>query len=223
LSNHPLLEALAAMRRPLLVSTGMSDLAEIDEAVRLVRAAGTSKLSVLQCTSLYPAPPDTLNLASIRTLAERYDTVAGFSDHSLGIEAAGFAVAAGAKIIEKHYTFDSRRMGWDHAVSLAETDFRRMVKTVRFAETCLGSESKPMSDAQRAVASRAQRYIVARHDIAEGAPISLDDLLFWRLQEWREAIPATQYRNVVQRRAARAIRRHTTLSPMDFGKAGDDR
>lgn len=216
LSNHPLLEALSGMGRPVLISTGMSDLAEIDEAVRLARAAGADRLSVMQCTSLYPAPPESLNLASIRTLAERYGAVAGFSDHSLGIEASVLAVAAGANILEKHYTFDKSREGLDHAVSVEEPELRQMVDAIRRAEACLGSADKPLSEDQRAVASRARRYIVVRRDIAAGAPISVEDLLFWRLQEAQDAFPATEYKKVIQRTAARAICRYKPISPLDL-------
>ncbi|MBT3400898.1 MAG: pseudaminic acid synthase [Rhodospirillaceae bacterium] len=216
LSNHPLLEALCAMGRPVLLSTGMSDLEEVDEAVRLARMAGADRLSVLQCTSLYPAPPESLNLASIRTLADRFDTVAGFSDHSLGIDACVLAVAAGAKIIEKHFTFDSTRSGWDHPVSVEETEFRRMMEALRAAETCLGSAGKPLSPAQHQMAMGAQRYIVARHDIEAGAQIELSDLLFWRLQDADDAFPAKEYRNVVRSRAAHAISGYKPLSLGDI-------
>lgn len=216
LSNHPLLEALCGMGRPVLISTGLSDLTEIDEAVRLARAAGADRLSVMQCTSLYPAPPESLNLASIRTLAERYGAIAGFSDHSAGIEASVLAVAAGANIVEKHYSFDSSREGWDHVVSLEEPELCRMVAAIRHAETCMGSADKPLSEAQRALVSQVRRYIVARHDIAAGEMITLGDLLFWRLQEAQDALPATEYKKVIQHRAARAICRYNPLSPLDF-------
>ena len=205
LSNHPLLEALCAMGRPVLISTGLSDLDEVDEAVRLARAAGADRLSVLQCTSLYPAPPESLNLASIRTLAARYDTIPGYSDHALGIDACVRAVAAGAKIIEKHVTFDAGRDGWDHAVSVEEAELTRMVAAIRETEAQLGSPDKPLSPAQQQIARHARRYVVARHDIAAGAQIGLEDLLFWRLQEGHDAFPANEYKNVIERRAAHAI------------------
>lgn len=216
LSNHPLLEALCSMGRPVLISTGMSDLDEVDEAVRLARLAGADRLSVLQCTSLYPAPPESLNLASIQMLAARYDSVAGFSDHSLGIDACVLAVAAGAKIIEKHFTFDRKRSGWDHAVSLEEAEFRQMTEALRAAEVCLGSADKPLSAAQHEMAMGARRYIVARHDIAAGAQIELSDLLFWRLQDADDAFPAKAYRDVIQSRAAHAISGYKPISRRDI-------
>jgi N,N'-diacetyllegionaminate synthase len=221
LSNHPLLEALSAMKRPLLISTGMSDMPEIDTAVALARAAGASELSVMQCTSLYPAPPESLHLASIRTLAERFDAVAGFSDHSLGTEACVLAVAAGAKIIEKHFTFDAGREGWDHRVSLEEEAFARMVRDIRHAEDCLGEANKPLSSEQERVAKVARRYIVAKHPIAPGQRIALDDLLFWRLGETEGVYPAARYRDVVERRAARALESYQPLCHEDIEESGE--
>lgn len=216
LTHYPLLQAVSRMGRPLILSTGMSDLAETLEAVATARRAGAHELSVLQCTSLYPAPDEELHLAAIQTLARECRAVGGFSDHTDAAHAAPLAVAAGAKIIEKHFTFDQTRPGWDHHISLNEHDFRDMVAEIRRVETCLGSPAKGIGDAQAKVAASARRYAVAFRDIRAGAIISLDDLTFWRLQSTGTVIPAKQADSILGRRAAHDIARQMPIYESDL-------
>ena len=134
----PLVERIARTGKPVVMSTGMATLGEIDEAVRAARRAGASQLALLKCTSAYPAPPESMNLRSIPHLSEAFGVPAGLSDHTLGVAVPVAAVALGACLIEKHFTLSRATPGPDSAFSLEPDEFRAMVEAVRTAEKALG-------------------------------------------------------------------------------------
>lgn len=137
----PLLRKVASTGKPLIVSTGMATLAEVDEAVRTVRGAGGTQLALLKCTSAYPCTPDTMNLRTIPHLSEAFGVPVGLSDHSMEAAVPAVAVALGACIVEKHFTLDRAAGGPDSAFSLEPHEFRAMVNAVRVAEQALGGVS----------------------------------------------------------------------------------
>ncbi len=134
----PLLRRIAQTGKPVIMSTGMATLGEIDEAVQTLRAAGTTQLALLKCTSAYPSPPDAINLRTIPHLAQAFATPVGLSDHTLGTAVPVAAVALGACIIEKHFCLSRQEPGPDTAFSLEPAEFRQMVEAVRTAEAALG-------------------------------------------------------------------------------------
>jgi N-acetylneuraminate synthase len=134
----PLIEKVASTGKPLIISTGMATLEEIEEAVQAARAAGAWQISLLKCTSAYPAPPEEMNLRSIPHMAETFHVPVGLSDHSLGISASVAAVALGACIIEKHFTLSRDVAGPDTVFSLEPNEFKALVDAVRTAEKALG-------------------------------------------------------------------------------------
>lgn len=134
----PLLRRVARTGKPVIMSTGMATLAEIDEAVAALRAAGNQQLALLKCTSAYPAPPSEMNLRTIPHLAEAFDVPAGLSDHTLDVAVPVAAVALGACIIEKHLTLDRSEPGPDSGFSLEPHEFKAMVDAVRTTELALG-------------------------------------------------------------------------------------
>jgi pseudaminic acid synthase len=134
----PLIKKIARTGKPLIISTGMATLEEIDEAVQAARSAGGKEIALLKCTSAYPTSPDEMNLRTIPELGRRFDVPAGLSDHSMGIAAPIAAVALGACIIEKHLTFSRSQKGPDSAFSLEPNEFKSMVEAVRVAERSLG-------------------------------------------------------------------------------------
>lgn len=134
----PLLRKVAATGKPMIVSTGMATLAEIDELVQTIRAAGGEQLALLKCTSVYPAPPEEMNLRTIPHLAEAFGVPAGLSDHTLGSVVPVAAVSLGACIIEKHFTLSREFTGPDSAFSLEPEEFKAMVEGVRTAEKAMG-------------------------------------------------------------------------------------
>lgn len=134
----PLLRRIAATGKPVIMSTGMATLAEIDEAVTTLRSAGNQQLALLKCTSSYPSPPEAMNLRTIPHLAAAFQTPVGLSDHTLGTTVPVAAVALGACIIEKHFTTSRAIPSADRAFSLEPHEFRAMVDAVRMTEKALG-------------------------------------------------------------------------------------
>ncbi len=155
LVDSELLRKVAATGKPVIMSTGMASLAEIDEAVRTLREAGCTELALLKCTSAYPSLPEDMNLRTIPHLADAFNVPVGLSDHTLGISVPVAAVALGACIIEKHLTFRRSDGGPDGAFSLEPEEFRVMVDAVRMAEKSLGVINYELSEKE--VSSRGFR------------------------------------------------------------------
>ena len=174
LVDTPLIQYVAAQGQPVIMSTGMGTLAEIEEAVRTVRGAG-APLALLKCTSAYPAPAGDMDLRTLQDLAGRFDVPVGLSDHTLGIEAAITAVALGARVIEKHFTLSRQRPGPDSAFSLEPAEFRQMVDAVRTTEAALGSvRYGPAPGEQASIAFRRSLFAVA--DIAAGELLTPENI-----------------------------------------------
>jgi N-acetylneuraminate synthase len=135
----PLIRRIARTGKPIIMSTGMATLDEIDEAVQAARDAGATQIALLKCTSAYPAPPEEMNLRTIPHLAEVFHVPVGLSDHTLGIAVPVAAAALGACIVEKHFTLSRSTPGPDSAFSLEPHEFKSMVRAVRAAEAALGT------------------------------------------------------------------------------------
>ena len=138
LVDIPLIQRMARTGKPLIMSTGMATLEEIEEAVQAARSAGATDIALMKCTSAYPALPDEMNLRTIPELSRRFDLPSGLSDHTLGIEVPIAAVALGASIVEKHLTLSRSEPGPDSAFSLEPLEFKAMVDAVRVTEKALG-------------------------------------------------------------------------------------
>ena len=204
----PLLRCIAATGKPVIMSTGMASLAEIDEAVRILREGGCTQLALLKCTSAYPAPPDSMHLRTIPHLAEAFGVPAGLSDHTLGTAVPVAAVALGACIIEKHFTLSRAEGGPDAAFSLEPDEFSEMVSAVRTAEAALGQVNYTVSDKERQSRVFRRSLFVVR-DMEQGEAFTPDNV--------RSIRPGyglhTRYHDaVLGRRAVRDIARGTPLS-----------
>lgn len=180
LTNLPLLRHAARKRKPLILSTGMSTLEEVSDAVGTVREAGCREIVLLHCVSSYPAAPQDANLRAMETLRRTFDVPAGFSDHTGGIEVALGAVALGALVIEKHFTLDRCSAGPDHKASLEPPELTALIRGIRTVELALGSGRKGPVPAEEETARVARRSIVAAEDIPSGARISDKFLAFKR-------------------------------------------
>jgi len=145
----PLIRGVAQTGKPMIVSTGMATLEEIDEAVRMIREAGNNQITLLKCTSTYPSKPEDMNLLTIPHLADAFDLPAGLSDHTLGTTVPIAAVALGACIIEKHLTLSRSIAGPDSAFSLEPHEFKAMVEAVRITEKALGRVRYGASDNEK--------------------------------------------------------------------------
>jgi len=179
----PLLTHAARLGKPILLSTGMATLAEVKTAVQTIEAHGASatplaeRLALLHCVSLYPTPLPAANLRTIVTLRETFGLPVGYSDHTLGIEAAIVALSLGARVIEKHFTLDKRRTTFrDHALSADPDDLRRLAAVIHQYEAALGTGDKqPLAD-ELAMAAVARRSVVAARDLPAGTQLTAADL-----------------------------------------------
>ena len=180
LTTTPILRHLARKGRPVVLSTGMAEEAEIGEAVAALRESGCADLVLLQCTSLYPAPEALLNLAAIPWLRARFGAPSGFSDHSAGTRAAMLSVAYGAVMVEKHFTLDPTRDGFDHRLSLDPAEFARMVADIRAATAMAGKAGRTLSPAERDMRRWAHRVLVAATDVPAGAVLGPENVTYRR-------------------------------------------
>jgi len=170
----PFLEYIGSKHRPVIVSTGMADLEEIGEALGALRKGGATEAALLQCASLYPAPPTVMNLRAIDTMREKFRVPVGLSDHTLGIHIAVAAVARGASIIEKHVTLDRSRTGPDHPFAIEPPELRELVQRVRDVEDALGDGQKagPSTEEASEMYTKARRSVVAAVTIPAGTAIT---------------------------------------------------
>ena len=211
MSCTPIVDETCRLGRPVLISTGMSDDSAIDAAVGLADSRGC-RAGLFQCTSEYPCPPEHLNLSTIRALEQRHGLPVGFSDHSSGIAMAPLAVAAGARLIEKHVTFDKTRQGFDHPISLSADEFATMVAAVRLAEIVLGQPEKIADKSVQQQAKRYQRRLAAAHDLTAGHRLSLEDFLFMRFSAESDAIAAGETDKVIGRELNRPCAKGAGIS-----------
>jgi len=181
LTNSPLLRAIAEKSRPMIVSTGMSTLGEIETAIAAIEAMDNHYYALLHCVSLYPTPINLANLRAIDTLSRVFGKVTGFSDHTQSaVVVPTAAVTLGASIIEKHLTLDRTMEGPDHAASLNPEEFARMVAAIRDVEQALGSGRKLPAVEELETAQVARKSLVAKQTIKAGMVITEDMVDFQR-------------------------------------------
>ncbi len=176
ITNLPYLEKIASLKKPVLMSTGMSVPQEITEAGGVLKKGGCPKVTILHCNTEYPTPYQDANLTAMADLAELTGCEVGFSDHTLGIECDIAAAALGATVIEKHFTLDKTMEGPDHQASLEPQELQAMVQAVRNIEKALGSGKKEVSASEAKNKPIARKSIVASRAIAKGEVFSVDNL-----------------------------------------------
>jgi N,N'-diacetyllegionaminate synthase len=208
-TNHPFLAQIAGFGVPVLMSTGMSELAEVVDAVAVLRANGDPPLALLHCVSAYPAPPDQYNLRAMDSLRSRLGVPVGLSDHTLGWEVALAAAARGADVIEKHLTLDRTMAGPDHAASLEPPQFAEMVGQLRVVQSALGDGEKRPAPCERDVMEVARKSVVAVRDLAAGEHFGPDDLTVKRPGT---GIPPRHLADIVGRRLARPVTADTPIA-----------
>lgn len=170
-TNLPYLEHIARKGKPMIVSTGMADLGEVEQAVASIEGAGNAEFALLHCVSNYPADPADVNLRAMDTMREAFGKPVGYSDHTEGIAVSLAAVSRGACVIEKHFTSDRNLPGPDQKASLEPGELRELVRGIRTIETALGSTRKTPSAAERNTASVARKSLVAARDLANGTTL----------------------------------------------------
>lgn len=176
ITNLPYLKAVARTGKEVLLSTGMSSLAEVREAVWLLKKNGTRKITVLHCNTQYPTPMEDVNLNAMLTIRNELHVPVGYSDHSEGIEVAIAAAALGAEVIEKHFTLDRGMEGPDHKASMEPSGLKQMIKCIRNIEKALGSSEKKAGASERENLAVVRKSIVAAKNIHSGEVFSEDNL-----------------------------------------------
>jgi N,N'-diacetyllegionaminate synthase len=178
ITNLPYLKHIGSLKKEVILSTGMSSLGEVEEALAVLINAGTVKesITVLHANTEYPTPMEDVNLRAMQTIADAFKVNVGYSDHTLGIEVDIAAVAMGARIIEKHFTLDRLMEGPDHQASLEPDELKTMVKSIRNIELALGSGIKGVTNSERKNIEVARKSIVAKQEIQVGDLFSESNL-----------------------------------------------
>lgn len=174
--NLPLLAYVAAKGRPMVISTGMATLGEIERAVETIKAEGNDQIVLLHCISIYPPAFDDIHLRNMETLQSAFDVPVGFSDHSLGTAIPLAAIALGACLIEKHFTLDKEMEGWDHWISADPPELRSIVEEGRHVFFALGGSTRIVTEAEHEKRRQFRRSLVARRPLRAGHVLTEDDL-----------------------------------------------
>lgn len=214
LDFYPLLVKAASYGKPIILSTGMSTIAEIKTSVDVIASSLNSglladQLALLHCVSLYPASLADANLKVIQTLCETFNLTVGYSDHTLGIESAVTSLSLGARIVEKHFTLDKTRTTFrDHALSADPSELRRLADVMHGYDAMLGSGGKNISEAEAGMGAVARRSIVAARDLPAGTVLTADDLDCIRP---RNGLPPSAISSLVGKKLLLPVKRHDLL------------
>ncbi len=206
ITDYPLLKEIGGYASKVIVSTGMADLGEIEDALDVLIESGTKRenITVLHCNSEYPTPFEDVNLKAMLTIKEAFKINVGYSDHTLGIEVPIAAVALGATVIEKHFTLDRNLPGPDHKASLEPDELRAMVKAIRNIEKALGNGIKKPSQSEAKNISIVRKCIVAKRNIKKGEVFTEENLTTKRSGG---GISAMRWREVLGKKAPKFIKR----------------
>jgi N-acetylneuraminate synthase/N,N'-diacetyllegionaminate synthase len=202
ITNLHLISHIAGKGRPLILSTGASNLGEVERAVEAIEREGNREIILLHCTSTYPAKMESLNLKAIQTLRRVFGYPVGFSDHTIGTIASLVAVALGAVLIEKHFTLNRSLDGPDHPLSVEPKELKGMVKEIEGVMASLGNGKKRPAQEEIEIRKKGRRGIVARREIPQGATITNEMVDLLRPQE---GIPSEFYGLIIGRRTRRKI------------------
>jgi len=176
ITNLPLLIKIASLNEPIIMSTGMSTLKEVEDAINVLKDNGASDITLLHCTTEYPAPYEDVNLKAMQTMADKFGLKVGYSDHTKGIEIPVGAVALGARVIEKHFTLDRNMEGPDHKASLEPDELKLMVDSIRNIEKAIGDGNKVVSSSELKNQDIARKSIIASTNIKKGDIFNEDNI-----------------------------------------------
>lgn len=209
ITNNLLLRKVASKQKPVILSTGMSTLGEVENAVRVLRTSGSGRIVLLHCTTSYPAPVNSVNLRAMETLRCAFKVPVGYSDHTEGITIPVAAAAMGARVIEKHFTLNRTFPGPDHQASIEPHTLSEMVIAIRNVEQALGSGLKTPTQVEENIIQVARRSIVANKDIIAGEILSADLL---SVKRPGTGISPQFLELVIGKRAKRDIRKNSLIT-----------
>lgn len=211
ITDIPLIELVASKGKPIIISTGIAELADIDLAVEACRKVGNNNIALLKCTSSYPAPIGEANMIMVKDLAERYGVISGLSDHTMGSTVPIVATVMGAKIIEKHFILDHSIGGPDASFSMDEAEFTAMVKAVREAESAIGAVDYTLTDKQRS-GREFSRSLYVVNDMKSGEAITPENV---RSIRPGYGLHPKHYSEILGRKVNRDVERGVAFS-LDF-------
>jgi pseudaminic acid synthase len=209
LIDIPLLEKVGATKKPVILSTGMASVEEIEEAIAALTNAGCPEITLLKCTSAYPATPESMNLLTIPDMIRRFGVRVGLSDHTVGTDIAVAAVALGATVIEKHFILDRKVGGPDSHFSCEPAEFRKMVEAVRIVEQAIGQPFYGCTPAEESSKVFRKSLFVVK-DTASGEPFTPENV---RSIRPGHGLHPRNLKNILSSHAANAIKRGTPLTP----------
>lgn len=200
IGNVSFLREIGSKHLPVLLSTGMSSLADVDLSLQALREGGAMDITLLHCTTNYPCPYQDVNLRAMTTLRDAFRLPVGYSDHTIGMEVAVAAVARGSKVIEKHFTLDRAMEGPDHAASTEPHEFRSMVEAIRHLEAALGDGVKQPTAAEKKISQVVTKRLVAARAIQLGEVLNAGNIAVKRSSS---GVLARDYDRVIGQRARR--------------------
>lgn len=200
ITNYPYLREIGKLRKPIIMSTGMSTMAEVEEAVEVLQMNGARDITLLHCNTQYPTPYGDVNLRAMLALKDKFHTEVGYSDHTLGIEIPIAATAMGATVIEKHFTLNRGMEGPDHKASLEPDELKCMIQSIRNVEQAMGTGIKEPTNSEYKNILVARKSIVARKQIQAGESFTEENITTKRPGDgmspmrWNEVIGKTASR-----------------------------
>lgn len=213
LTNMPLLEHIAEFKKPIILSSGMAVLGEIEDAVICLRNKGVEDLGVLHCTSNYPATLESVNLKAMNTIKTAFNIIGGYSDHTKGITIPIASVALGADIVEKHFTLDKNMEGPDHKASLSPNELKKMVKAIRDVEVSLGNGLKIFNNSEINTMQVARKSIVSSLGLKKGEVIQLKDMDYKRPGD---GLSPKYYKDLIGKKVNRDIQKDEQITFSDI-------
>lgn len=213
ITNFPLLKRFAETKKPLIMSTGMSTQEEVEEAVEFLKKNGAKEIALLHCLAQYPAEAKESNLKAIKAMEKEFGVPVGFSDHSEGTFIASVAVAAGAKLFEKHFTLDKEMWGFDHKASASPEELKKIVEEIKIVEKSLGSGEKRPTKSEENLLKVMRRSITANSDIKKGTVISEEMLAIKRPGN---GLPSKMLPKVIGKKAKQDIKEDELISLKDL-------
>ncbi len=212
----PLISYLSKFKRTMILSTGIAKFEEVGTAVKAVRAKGNNKIVILQCTSNYPVRNENINLSKIRLYKKKYKCEVGFSDHSIGSDAAFLSVAAGATYLEKHFTLNKKSKGFDHKISLEPKEFKNMVHKIRLAEKMMGSKNLKLEKNILKIRNTLKRIIVAKKDIKKGDKLSEENLSIKRGFNTKNSLPPVMIDKIIGKKSLKSAKEDSNITNNHF-------
>jgi N,N'-diacetyllegionaminate synthase len=213
LTNLPFLELVASYDKPIIMSTGMGTLEEVEEAMSTIRNKGNNQIVLLHCVTNYPAPLETLNLRAMLTLKDAFGVPVGFSDHTIGLAASIAAVSLGACVIEKHFTLDKNLPGPDHKASLEPRELADLVRVLRSVKDALGDGIKKPTEPEMEIRKVARKSLVAKMDIQQGSTITEAMI---EIKRPGIGIAPKHLKNIIGKKASRDIEKDELLAEAMF-------